>query len=178
MKCLFDSRKSTIFAVRFKFFKNKYLMLQKDQVSRFIRLHSAEDNQPAIINTSAFMYAMHDDESEGTKVTYHSVDDTDVIVVNESPEKISTLAGQSCIRVHLSDDNSVAVLNHNYILTVLTDGETTTIDLYGDELEVNETPEKIYNLIVEAQNGKPATRARRKQSSAAQKAEKQSTDKV
>lgn len=144
-------------------------MLQKDQESKFIRLHSAEGNYPAGINVSAFMFAFHDDESEATKVTYHMVDDTGEIVVNETPEKISTLVGSSCIRVHLAEDNSVAVVNYNYIITILTDGETTMLDLYGDELEVNETPEKIYNLITEAQNGKPATQARRKTAASAAK---------
>lgn len=144
-------------------------MLQKDQESKFIRLHSAEGNHPAGINVSAFMFALHDDESEATKVTYHMVDDTGEIVVNETPEKISTLVGSSCIRVHLAEDNSVAIVNYNYIITILTDGETTMLDLYGDELEVNETPEKIYNLITEAQNGKPATQARRKTAASAVK---------
>ena len=65
-----------------------------------------------------------------------------------------------------------------YGFTVTTEACT---QYYADGKRINdEINAEIFEYLkkLEAQSGKPATRARRKQSSAAQKAEKQSTDKV
>jgi hypothetical protein len=72
--------------------------------------------------------------------------------VNESPEKIFEMAGERYIKIHMIENNAVACLNVSYVdcISDNNDRMVTTIEAFDWELTVNETPEKIYNMLQKA----------------------------
>ena len=120
-------------------------------MEKFIKLHTAKGNCPIIIRADLVIYA-----ERGNKETYVQYAGKDGMsseaTVNESPEKIFEIAGERYIKIHMIENNAVACLNVSYIACVSynNDGMVTTIEIFDCDLDVNETPEKIYNMLQKA----------------------------
>ena len=120
-------------------------------MEKFIKLHTANGNRPIIIRTDLVIYAER--ENKGTRVQYAGNDSiSSEVTVNESPEKIFEMAGERYIKIHMIENNAVACLNVSYVDCVSenNDSTITTIEAFDWDLDVNETPEKIYNMLQKA----------------------------
>ena len=120
-------------------------------MEKFIKLHTANGNRPIIIRTDLVIYAER--ENKGTRVQYAGNDGiSSEVTVNESPEKIFEMAGERYIKIHMIENNAVACLNVSYVDCVSENNDSmiTTIEAFDWDLAVNETPEKIYNMLQKA----------------------------
>jgi hypothetical protein len=66
--------------------------------------------------------------------------------------KAFEMAGERYIKIHMIENNAVACLNVSYVdcISDNNDRMVTTIEAFDWELTVNETPEKIYNMLQKA----------------------------
>ena len=121
-----------------------------------IRLHSADDNSPAIFAVNKILdAAVCDYEDRGKYTTFDFMEGDDEYAVNESIDKIFALLKDSgFVRVHRKVDNTLAIFNIDGFVMAMVDEEdvNTVVLTNGVEIGVNETPEKIYNLVKEAYN--------------------------
>ena len=120
-------------------------------MEKFIKLHTAKGNRPIIIRGDLVIYAERGDKE--TCVQYAGKDGiSSEVKVNESPEKIFEMAGERYIKIHMIENNAVACLNVSYVdcISDNNDRMVTTIEAFDWELTVNETPEKIYNMLQKA----------------------------
>ena len=120
-------------------------------MEKFIKLHTAKGNRPIIIRGDLVIYAERGDKE--TCVQYAAKDGiSSEAKVNESPEKIFEMAGERYIKIHMIENNAVACLNVSYVdcISDNNDRMVTTIEAFDWELTVNETPEKIYNMLQKA----------------------------
>jgi hypothetical protein len=120
-------------------------------MEKFIKLHTAKGNRPIIIRGDLVIYAERGDKE--TCVQYAGKDGiSSEAKVNESPEKIFEMAGERYIKIHMIENNAVACLNVSYVdcISDNNDRMVTTIEAFDWELTVNETPEKIYNMLQKA----------------------------
>ena len=120
-------------------------------MEKFIKLHTAKGNRPIIIRGDLVIYAERGDKE--TCVQYAGKDGiSSEAKVNESPEKIFEMAGERYIKIHMIENNAVACLNVSYVdcISGNNDRMVTTIEAFDWELTVNETPEKIYNMLQKA----------------------------
>ena len=127
-------------------------------MEKFIKLHTAKGNRPIIIRADLVIYA-----ERGNKETCVQCDGNDGVsyeaTVNESPEKIFEMAGERYIKIHMIENNAVACLNVSYVDCVSDNNDrmVTTIEAFDWDLAVNETPEKIYNMLQKAVNNSEET---------------------
>lgn len=127
-------------------------------MEKFIKLHTANGNRPIIIRTDLVIYAER--ENKETRVQYAGNDGiSSEVTVNESPEKIFEMAGERYIKIHMIENNAVACLNVSYVDCVSENNDSmiTTIEAFDWDLAVNETPEKIYNMLQKAVNNSEET---------------------
>ena len=120
-------------------------------MEKFIKLHTAKGNRPIIIRADLLIYAERGDKE--TCVQYAGKDGiSSEAIVNESPEKIFEMAGERYIKIHMIENNAVACLNVSYVDCVSDNNDrmVTTIEAFDWDLAVNETPEKIYNMLQKA----------------------------
>jgi hypothetical protein len=120
-------------------------------MEKFIKLHTAKGNRPIIIRGDLVIYAERGDKE--TCVQYAGKDGiSSEAKVNESPEKIFEMACERYIKIHMIENNAVACLNVSYVdcISDNNDRMVTTIEAFDWELTVNETPEKIYNMLQKA----------------------------
>ena len=120
-------------------------------MEKFIKLHTAKGNRPIIIRTDLVIYAER--ENKETRVQYAGNDGiSSEVTVNESPEKIFEMAGERYIKIHTIENNTVVCLNVSYVDCVSDNNDemVTTIEAFDWDLYVNETPEKIYNMLQKA----------------------------
>ena len=120
-------------------------------MEKFIKLHTAKGNRPLIIRGDLVIYAERGDKE--TCVQYAGKDGiSSEAKVNESPEKIFEMASERYIKIHMIENNAVACLNVSYVdcISDNNDRMVTTIEAFDWELTVNETPEKIYNMLQKA----------------------------
>ena len=120
-------------------------------MEKFIKLHTAKGNRPIIIRGDLVIYAERLDKE--TCVQYAGKDGiSSEAKVNESPEKIFEMADERYIKIHMIENNAVACLNVSYVdcISDNNDRMVTTIEAFDWELTVNETPEKIYNMLQKA----------------------------
>ena len=122
----------------------------------FIRLHSVDDNSPAIFAVDKILdAAICEYEDRGNYTTLDFIEGDNEFAVNESIDKIFTLLKDSgFVRVHRKVDNTLAIFNiDGFIMATVDEDKTNTIVLTnGIEIAVNETPEKVYNLVRDAYN--------------------------
>ena len=121
---------------------------------KFLKLHSADDNSVLIANSKEIIYINTDPDSENKKTTIATYSDDEERVVNETPDKIyAHLENYGFVRCHRKADNSVELFNINYFIVCSTDEDGDTIVYLSNSIEmcVNETPERIYNAIIQAQ---------------------------
>ena len=121
---------------------------------KFLKLHSADDNSVLIANSKEIIYINTDPDSEDKKTTIATYSDDEERVVNETPDKIyAHLENYGFVRCHRKADNSVELFNINYFIVCSTDEDGDTIVYLSNSIEmcVNETPERIYNAIIQAQ---------------------------
>ena len=121
---------------------------------RYLRLHNADDNTVIIIPTDEIIYVntKTDDSGEYTTIGMYSLESE--VAVNETPDKIYNIVKKSAfVRCHRNTDNTVELFNKRYFVMSMIDSndKVTVIRLENNiEMGVNETPEKIYNLLIEA----------------------------
>lgn len=121
---------------------------------RYLRLHNADDNTVIIIPTVEIIYVntKTDDSGEYTTIGMYSLESE--VAVNETPDKIYNIVKKSgFVRCHRNTDNTVELFNKRYFVMSMIDSndKVTVIRLENNiEMGVNETPEKIYNLLIEA----------------------------
>jgi hypothetical protein len=121
---------------------------------RYLRLHNADDNTVIIIPTDEIIYVntKTDDSGEYTTIGMYSLESE--VAVNETPDKIYNIVKKSgFVRCHRNTDNTVELFNKRYFVVSMIDSndKVTVIRLENNiEMGVNETPEKIYNLLIEA----------------------------
>jgi len=121
---------------------------------RYLRLHNADDNTVIIIPTDEIIYVntKTDDSGEYTTIGMCSLDSE--VAVNETPDKIYNIVKKSgFVRCHRNTDNTVELFSKRYFIMSMIDSndKVTVIRLENNiEMGVNETPEKIYNLLIEA----------------------------
>jgi hypothetical protein len=121
---------------------------------RYLRLHNADDNTVIIIPTDEIIYVntKTDDSGEYTTIGMYSLESE--VAVNETPDKIYNIVKKSgFVRCHRNTDNTVELFNKRYFVMSMIDSndKVTVIRLENNiEMGVNETPEKIYNLLIEA----------------------------
>lgn len=124
----------------------------------FIRLHSVDDNSPAIFAVDKILdAAICEYNDKGNYTTLDFMEGDNEFVVNESIDKMFALLKDSgFVRVHRKVDNTLAIFNiDGFIMAVVDeDGSNTIVLTNGIEIAVNETPEKIYNLVRDAYNVK------------------------
>ena len=126
---------------------------------KFLKLHSSDDNTVIIICVNEIIL-IYTDTVNGNKVTtvYFDNETIESITVNETPEKIYQfildINNTDFVKLHLSDDNSVIVINTECIslISQVVDGykKYTTIYFNNDSVETvtfNESPERIYQMI-------------------------------
>ena len=121
---------------------------------KFLKLHSADDNSVLIANSKEIIYINTDPDTEDKKTTIATYSDDEERVVNESPDKIYVhLENYGFVRCHRKSDNSVELFNIDYFIVCSTDEDGDTIVYLSNSIEmcVNETPERIYNAIIQAQ---------------------------
>ena len=130
---------------------------------KFLKLHSNEDNSVVVINSECFVNSQKNPDGS-TKVTYREDESlTDHIDINETSEKINSLLPETTIRLHISDDNTVACVSINYIRVIKRQIRSndskrpiksdTEVTLWDDSICVNESPEKVYDLISDVEHG-------------------------
>ncbi len=122
---------------------------------KFIKLHESENNTVVILAAKKIIYASRSDKE--TTIGYIDGEDmSSELVVNETPEKISTLVDFKMIKLHNYDDNTVIMLNINYIKYICrNDGaDGTTVEIFDSEFTVNEMPEKIFNILQKEEQDK------------------------
>lgn len=117
----------------------------------YLKLHSADDNSVMIINSGQIVYMNVNDDNKTVICTY---DDEEERVVNETPDKIYNLIEKSLntfVRVHRSSDNTIEYFNREFFIAcVVSDDDYTNVCLQNMiQMSVNETPEKVYNQIME-----------------------------
>lgn len=121
---------------------------------RYLRLHNADDNTVIIIPTDEIIYVntKTDDSGEYTTIGMYSLESE--VAVNETPDKIYNIVKKSgFVRCHRNTDNTVELFNKRFFVMSMIDSndKVTVIRLENNiEMGVNETPEKIYNLLIEA----------------------------
>ena len=119
----------------------------------FIFLHSAENNDPLVLNSEFILYATKNDDDCTNVVSYDyyelSIIETDE-GVNETPEKIFTLVPkEDFVLLHDAETNKVILVRIAAIISMKSQDGVTHITLVGDNvLEVNETPMRIRDIIV------------------------------
>lgn len=129
---------------------------------KFLKLHLKDDNSVAVINSEWFINSQKNPDGS-TSITYRDDESlTDKIDVNETSEKINALLPEATIRLHISDDNTVACVAIDYIRTVKRQDtgsskrqvkSDTEVALWDDSITVNESPEKVFDLISDAERG-------------------------
>lgn len=137
--------------------------------NRHITLHSASDNSPIIIDAKIIIGAIksnsfgdfsHTMSNKCTNIIVDTADKMDNYLVQESVEKVLSILNTiqfedfGFIKLHEAGNNNVCVLNTNYIDTVYVESKVTTININENDvsmsrLEVNESPEKIKNAIMD-----------------------------
>ena len=142
---------------------------------RSILLHRADDNKPigfdpkiiiGVIKKTSFGDFDNDLDDDYTNIIIDSSDQQDVYYVNESVEKVFDMLNKvenntfGFIKLHEADDNAVCLLNYTYInvYEVDNDENCTTITIAESEInlkyiDVNESPEKIHQMLMEAFSG-------------------------
>lgn len=121
---------------------------------KFLKLHSADDNSVLVANSDEIIYVNTDPDSENKKTTIATYSDDEERAVNETPDKIYVhLENYGFVRCHRKSDNSVELFNINYFIVCSTDEEGDTVIYLSNSIEmcVNETPERIYNAVIQAQ---------------------------
>ena len=119
----------------------------------FIFLHSAENNDPLVLNSEFILYATKNDDDCTNVVSYDyyelSIIETDE-GVNETPEKIFTLVSkEDFVLLHDAETNKVILVRIAAIISMKSQDGATHLTLIGDNvLEVNETPMRIRDIIV------------------------------
>jgi hypothetical protein len=119
----------------------------------FIFLHSAENNDPLVLNSEFILYATKNDDDCKNVVSYDyyelSIIETDE-GVNETPEKIFTLVPkEDFVLLHDAETNKVILVRIAAIISMKSQDGVTHLTLIGDNvLEVNETPMRIRDIIV------------------------------
>ena len=114
---------------------------------KFLKLHRADDNSVLIANSKEIIYINTDPESEDKKTTIATYSDDEERAVNETPDKIYVhLENCGFVRCHRKSDI-------DYFIVCSTDEDGDTIVYLSNSIEmcVNETPERIYNAIIQAQ---------------------------
>ena len=126
---------------------------------KFLKLHLKDDNSVVVINSECFINSQKNPDGS-TSVTYRDDESlTDKIDVNETSEKINAILPETTIRLHISDDNTVACVAIDYIRTVKRQSSKrqvksdTEVALWDDSITVNESPEKVFDLISDAERG-------------------------
>ena len=121
---------------------------------KFLKLHSADDNSVLIANSKEIIYINTDPDLGDKKTTIATYSDDEERAVNETPDKIYVhLENCGFVRCHRKSDNSVELFNIDYFIVCSTDEDGDTIVYLSNSIEmcVNETPERIYNAIIQAQ---------------------------
>ena len=126
---------------------------------KFLKLHSSDDNTVIIVCVNEIIL-IYTDTVDGNKVTtvYFDNEALESITVNETPEKIYqfilAINNTDFVKLHLSDDNSVIVINTECVALIcqgVSDNKKyTTMYFNNDSVEavtINESPERIYQMI-------------------------------
>ena len=122
---------------------------------KFLKLHNADDNSVIVVPVDGIVCAYLLTDSDGTYTEIGLMPfEYDVIAVNESPEKLyNMLKNDGFVRCHRKHDNNTVIFNIQYFNLLIKTEEEFVIKLKNsDDLVVNETPEKIYNAMIEAKN--------------------------
>ena len=124
---------------------------------KFLKLHNADDNSVVVVPANKIIYAYLLTDSDGTYTEivlklYENGDDS--VAVNESPEKLyNMLKTDGFVRCHRKHDNHIVIFNIEYFNLLIKTEYEFIIKLQNcDDLVVNESPEKIYNAMIEAKN--------------------------
>lgn len=127
--------------------------------NKFIKLHSKEDNSVIIARISKISLVTTDNDYSGKMTTvYFDDENIDSIIVNETPEKIYQniveLDNTDFLKLHLSDDNAVMIVNTEIISVISQseeDGKNVTTMYFNNEsiesASFNESPERIYKMM-------------------------------
>lgn len=131
-------------------------------IPTYLKLHEVNTNAVCILNYNDIIVclACNEDNRKYTKIFLNN-GDIDMIMVNESPEKIFELTfnnfnSNPFIFVHDNVDNSVILINKLYISVISTkteeDKKYASITLSESpnvvSIYVNELPEKIYQMLI------------------------------
>lgn len=124
---------------------------------KFLKLHNADDNSVVVVpaNKIVCAYLLTDSDGTYTEIELMAFKDNSVCVaVNESPEKLyNMLKNDGFVRCHRKYDNHIVIFNIEYFNLLIKTEDESVIKLENcDDLVVNETPEKIYNAMIEAKN--------------------------
>lgn len=124
----------------------------KDIRYKFLLVHDSETNDVMLFNSEriAAVYINQEDElptvclSDGTEFT-----------CNETPNRIYETIGEwGFLRLHSREGNWICLVNMQYVMSVYRNGDETLVSIKSDdeeiEISVNEKPERIYNLIKDA----------------------------
>ena len=123
------------------------------QKHHLIFLHSAENNEPVVLNSEFILYATKNDDDDTNVVCYDyyelSIIETET-GINETPEKIFTLVPkEDFVLLHDAETNKVILVRVAAIISIISQDGVTHVTLVGDNvLEVNETPMRIRDIIV------------------------------
>ena len=120
---------------------------------RFLKLHTAADNSPLIVRDNLIVSAYRSDN--GTVINFYEGDMSSELNVKETPERIISMTDEGFVKLHFRDDNKTVCINVDYIKNVFNTEKSsggTQVNMLDLEFVVNETPEKVYNLLQRAVN--------------------------
>ena len=126
---------------------------------KFLKLHSSDDNTVIIVCVNEIIL-IYTDTVDGNKVTtvYFDNEALESITVNETPEKIYQfildINNTDFVKLHLSDDNSVIVINTECVALIcqgVSDNKKYTTMYLNNysvkDVTINKSPERIYQMI-------------------------------
>lgn len=117
-----------------------------DNKNKFIKVHNSDNNAVELYNVNFIMtvYVSSD-------VPCICLTDATEFYCNETPNRIFDWVKDSgFIKVHSRETNCICIVNVNYIKNVYQNDYETIIAMEANEsidVSVNETPEKIFNMI-------------------------------
>lgn len=146
------------------------------QKQHLIFLHSAENNEPVVLNSEFILYASKNDNDETEVVCYDYYELSVVEIdsgINETPEKIFTLVPkEDFVLLHDAETNKVILVRVAAIISILPQDGSTHITLVGDNtLDVNETPMRIRDIVVTGKQVRALKPAQVKTSKSSQKSD-------
>lgn len=118
---------------------------------KFIKVHNSDTNEVELYNIEKIMTIYFNNDIE---VPCICLTDGSEYYCNETPNRIyEWIKNDGFIRGHSFDSNKICLINLRFIMSVYRNKTETLVSMKSSdeeiEISLNETPERLYNLIEE-----------------------------